>query len=208
MIADELNSYRTQGVKKMKTADSFNRYVFDDGHGFSVALMDRNSPEINEVYDLYQEAFPDYERKPFEMILDGLETGKMETYSVFYDHQYAGLVFLIKGEHVDVLDYLAVNGTMRDHGIGGRILAWLRGCRENPFVVEIESTLTSDDPIHRKRKDFYLANEMKDCRQSIELFGVDMELMSSLRPITYEEYFTTMKDYFDHDVEKWVKRKD
>lgn len=184
------------------------RCIYDDGQGFVIAKFDRNAKEIQEVQDLYLEAFPQSERKPFEMILNGLETGKMETYSVFYHQEYAGLVFIIKGEQLDVLDYLAIKPKMRSHGIGARILSWLQSHREKPFVVEIESTISSDDPIHKKRKSFYLTNHMQDCHQQIQLFGVDMELLSSLHPITFEQYYATMKSYFEREIDPYILRKD
>lgn len=164
----------------------------------------RKSPEIEEVFRLYEDSFPKYERKPFEMVLSGQEEGKMETYSVFVQGQYAALVFVIPGAKVDVLDYLAIAPALRGSGIGSKILNWLTSKRSKPFIVEIESTLSNSDQTRERRKSFYLTNGMHDCHEIIQLFGVEMELLSSRRPVTFDEYFQTMKNYFGKSASFWI----
>lgn len=175
---------------------------------FEVRPLQTDSAEMDQVYNLYQSAFPEYERKPFEMVLDGMESGKMKTYSIFYDGRYAGLIFLIPGADVDVLDYLAIHPAMRSHGLGARALAWLKEDLSHPFVVEIESTFARKAvPDDFRRKDFYLRNGMKDCCLRIELFSVEMELLSSRRPITFNEYYSTMQNYFGDQTDRWLSDK-
>lgn len=166
--------------------------------------FDRTSPELEEAHALYHQSFPKYERKPFEMILSGQQQGKMEPYSIFVNGEYAGLVFLIPGEQVDVLDYLAIAPSMQGQKIGSRVLQWLMENRSKPFLVEIESTRIGSDQTKQRRKAFYLANGMHDCKEQIRLFGVEMELLSSIRPVTFEEYFQTMNHYFGRSASLWI----
>ena len=154
-----------------------------------------SSPEYQDVYDLYYASFPKSERKPMEMITSSCEDGRMDTYSVFDQGKLAGLAFFVNGKDVDILDYLAIHPRMRSAGIGSRLLQWLKTNRERPFIVEIESTLHSDDEVAQRRKDFYLRNGMIDCHQEISLFGVDMELLSSPVPVTYEQYYQVLAGY-------------
>lgn len=171
-------------------------------------ILTEQSPELTRASELYHAAFPEYERKPFQMVLDGQKEGKMIAYSVFMDEDYAGLAFLIPGRAVDVLDYLAVEPSMRGQNIGSRILHWLNEHTCHPFAVEIESTKHPDAvPEDFRRKSFYLSNGLYDCREEIELFGVQMELMSSRNPISFDEYYETMKAYFDDPQEEWISRK-
>lgn len=174
----------------------------------TIQPLERTSAELQQAHHLYQTSFPDSERKPFEMVLDGQEQGKMAAYSVFYGKDYAGLAFVILGSKVDVLDYLAIEPVFRGHKIGSRILTWLNADRPHPVAVEIESTLSgSADDEAVRRKNFYLSNHLFDCHTPVSLFGVDMELLSSKRPISFDEYFQTMRAYFDDPQEKWISGK-
>lgn len=155
----------------------------------------QDSPEYQDVYDLYYASFPKSERKPMEMIIASYEDGRMDTYSAFYQGKLAGLVFLVNGAKADILDYLAIHPQMRSAGIGSKLLAWLKANRKRPFIVEIESTISSEDEIPKRRKDFYLRNGMIDCHQEISLFGVDMELLSSPIAVTYEQYYQVLASY-------------
>lgn len=173
--------------------------------------------ELQDVKELYDLSFPDYESKPFSMILDGLKTGKMKAYSVFLkprnsssDTVLAGLAFLVMGNQINLLDYLAIQPKYRSHHIGATILSWL--AQEMPFFIEIESTkslnplLESEDSLVDKlrRKKFYLENGMKECDQEIMLFGVPMELLASISGVGFDEYFELMKDYFGPENVHWM----
>ncbi|MEY8309056.1 GNAT family N-acetyltransferase [Erysipelotrichaceae bacterium 51-3] len=157
----------------------------------------RSNSEYEEVYQLYHDAFPDSERKPMEMVLQSVQKGRMEAYSAFDHNEFAGLLFLVNGQQADILDYLAVNPKLRDRGIGSRLLSWLKDHRSKPFIIEIESTFTASDQIPARRKAFYLRNNMIDCNQEIQLFGVEMELLSYPTPVTYDQYYNVLSSYLD-----------
>lgn len=180
----------------------------DQFAGLELRPFTQDSPEYQAVYDLYYASFPQSERKPMEMILSSCEDGRMDTYSAFYQGKLAGLVFLVNGAKADILDYLAIHPQMRSAGIGSKLLLWLKTNRKRPFIVEIESTISSEDVIPKRRKDFYLRNGMIDCHQEISLFGVDMELLSSPVAVTYEQYYEVLAGYLkgfpEVDYEKYL----
>lgn len=158
--------------------------------------FDRNSRFFDETLRLYNASFPDNERKPMQMILDGLAQKKMECFLFTRKDQLGGLAFFVLGEDLDILDYLAIHDDLRDQGLGSMLLQKLMKERNNPFIVEIESTLHHPTDQALRRKQFYLRNGMTDCHTGIVLFGVPMELLSSTKPVSYEQYRQVLGAYF------------
>lgn len=157
--------------------------------------------------DLYFNSFPKSERKPFEMIEAGNENGKMNAMVCYKDDKPVGIAFVIYGRENNVLDYLAVDPNLRGQNIGTSILEALEDFDDKPLIVEIETTAHGDEEAVRRKK-FYLNNGFHDCHQPIELFHVEMELLSTGRPVSFEEYWDTMDRYFDFDASEFVSRKD
>lgn len=161
--------------------------------------------ERSEVEKLYHDAFPIEERKPFEMVLAGIEQEKMECYVLENDGRFVGLAFFILGEPFDILDYFAIDPDRRSEGLGSLALALLRETRERPFLVEIESTKQNNSQEKERRKAFYIKNGFCDGDIEVELFGVPMELLSSQLTFTFEQYEKIMKKYFEKNISKWIK---
>lgn len=186
-----------------------NKETFDDQANehddLIIEPFDPNGPYRSAIEALYHTSFPDYERKPFAMIEDGLKAGKMELYAALLNGQPIALTFIILGEPFDVLDYLAVDPKAHSKGIGSKILEWMQSVRKRPFLVEIESTLQnpSDDMIRRKA--FYLRSKMIDAHEQIELFDTPMELMSWPDPVSFEQYHQIMTNYFGKELARRVK---
>lgn len=173
--------------------------------------------ELSAVIPLYKNSFPDFERKPFSMIVEGLHSHKMKAYSIYFHHQgqkdYVGLAFLVVGEKADILDYLAIHPAYQNHHFGSAILGWLTQ-QDNPFFVEIESTKTpkedllpggsSKEDIVRRKK-FYLENGLVDCHQEIYLFKARMELLASKPSVDFETYWQVMSNYLGAENLNWAK---
>lgn len=155
---------------------------------------------LKELKELYMRSFPEYERKPFEMITEGSKKGVMEAWIAEEEGSQArpaGLAFCILSDDLIVLDYLAVNPAIQSKGLGSRILRELEEQYEQPLLVEIESTLASADEERQRRKAFYLRNGLYDLHAEILLFGAEMELMATSPDVTFDDYFEVMNHYFD-----------
>ena len=64
----------------------------------------------------------------------------MELFYAELHEKPVALIFLIRNKKADILDYLAVDPTIRGHRIGSRILTWLQEVRKHPFIVGFEGT--------------------------------------------------------------------
>lgn len=164
--------------------------------------LEADQTELKSLEPLYTASFPDYEAKPFEMILDGVRSHRMEAYVLkTQQNESAALAFVILGRKAVLLDYLAVDPAFQSHGFGSRILDQLSELYDAPLIVEIESTYENVDDEEKnlriRRKNFYLRNGFYDDEEKIRLFGVDMELMSTRSKLSFEDYFEILDEYLN-----------
>lgn len=173
----------------------------------SLDRLSSADPRLKSLESLYHASFPDYEAKPFEMIIDGTENGLMDSYVLMISQEDkkvpAALAFVILGKKITLLDYLAVDPAYQSYGLGSYILSKLSEVYEKPLVVEIESTeekeTEAEEQLQReRRKQFYLKNGFLDSGVRISLFGVNMELLSSRLRIDYDDYADTIFAYLNH----------
>ena len=136
-------------------------------------------PFIREVY---AEAFPKRERKPFWLIRHYMRSGRMELLSVCQDGAPVGLAVSAISDDTVLLDYFAIAASLRDQGLGGQAMAALLArYGDRQFFLEIESTELPCDNHEQclSRKAFYLRNGLYDTGLRMRLFGVPMELLAS-----------------------------
>lgn len=158
-------------------------------------LVDADTRErLRKVRLLYEKAFPRSEKKPFGMILRGRKKGNYEVLAVEgEDGGFQGLAVTMRWGELVLLDYFAVEPQCRGTGVGSRALSALQErYRGKKFLLEIESTVGVEDreDARNRRKAFYLRNGMESMDFLVNLFGVEMELMTCGCTVTFEEYHT------------------
>ena len=75
-----------------------------------------------EVKEIYLEAFPKRERKPFSSLRRGVRRGKVQLLTAVEGDQVLGFTAVIPYESMVMVDYLAVSGKIRSRGTGSEIL--------------------------------------------------------------------------------------
>ncbi|MDE5917510.1 MAG: GNAT family N-acetyltransferase [Oscillospiraceae bacterium] len=147
-----------------------------------------------ELKELYLTAFPKYERKPFDMILEGAEKGIYEILSIESDTgKFLGLAITILCEEYALLDYFAVLDTERGNGVGTKALNLLiNRYNGKKFFLESESTAVSCSNLNqrKRRKKFYEKCGMSTLNFQVNLFGTIMEILAYNCTITFEEYYS------------------
>lgn len=147
---------------------------------------------LKKIEELYLQAFPAAERKPFKLIVRKQSEGTMEILSVEDEKSgFLGLAIMAFDKDLVLLDYFAISSEMRGQGIGSRAIKALQkiyfGKR---FILEIETTKKpcKDLKMRRQRKEFYLRNGLHAMDFDVNLFGVEMEILSNCEQLAYEEY--------------------
>lgn len=144
------------------------------------------SLDMKFILDLYQRAFPDNERKPFSLIERKASMGEMEILLIREERKRIGFAVVAYAEHLVLLDYFAIDERWRDQGYGSMALELLEGLySDRQMFLEIEKAGVS--LLAGRRKAFYLRNGMQETGIDVEMFGVKMELLSTLPGLTFEE---------------------
>lgn len=166
---------------------------------------------LDELKNLYKTAFPESEQKPFELMLKKREEGDAEILSIEKSGDFLGLAIVVSRGDLALLDYFAVSPQRRGGGVGGEAFEMLKErYAKKRFFIEIEDTqLAADNSEQRlRRKAFYLRHGMKPLPFKVDLFGVDMELLTSARPLTFEEYHALYQGVFGPGIASRIKRRE
>ena len=205
--------------------------------------------QLKNVHDLYEEAFPKSEKKPFQMILEGREKGNYGIMAIEGEKgEFLGLAITMHYKELVLLDYFAIDSGCRGTGVGGEALRELqRRYAGKKFLLEIESTVGHGDGNNKdrydkagnskggydkggnnkdgydmqnekipdeeailrlRRKDFYLRNGMQPMDFLVNLFGVEMEIMTYDCTVTFEEYYSILEHLLPAELAAKVRMVD
>lgn len=164
--------------------------------------------DIKKSYALYKKAFPKEEQKPFKFLFDGVKKGYYDLFVVSDDeNSFYGIAFVVKNNKVVLLDYLAIDESFRNQGLGSKVLKLLQEKYANQkLVIEIEDTTTpAKNIIERiRRKEFYLRNNMIMQDFKVMLFNCPMHILTYGGNITFEEYFSIFEMLYNKKATKKV----
>lgn len=123
------------------------------------------SRDLLAVNNLYNEAFPRSERVSMPLLLSLAKRGCADFYALYDDLTLAGITYLVYGEGMVYVFYLAINAAVRSHGYGSAILDWVKGQHPGEqLVLEIETVGTGFDNDEQRvsRQKFYFKNGFRD----------------------------------------------
>lgn len=149
------------------------------------------------IEDLYLRAFPKSERKPFSLMVGKQAEGTMELLSIEEDLAFLGLAIFAHDKDIALLDYFAITDEMRGKGIGSRAIKALQKIYAGKrFVLEIETTKKpcKDLEMREHRKAFYIRNGLHTMDFDVNLFGVEMEILSNADSLNFDEYLDVYRN--------------
>ncbi len=145
--------------------------------------------DIKAIEEIYNEAFPKYERKPFSIILGHNESGAGSILKITLDGALVGFFFTYFYRDFAMVDYFAIQKDYRNQGIGEIAIGLLREeYRDKRIYLEIEDPDSSE--MAERRLGFYKRCGFLQAGTYVNLFSVDMELLTlGDFPVSFEEYF-------------------
>jgi len=147
--------------------------------------------QIPSVRQLYFDAFPSGERKPFEGILERCRQGKMELLTIEDDGGFAGFAAVMLYKDMALLDYFAISADRRGGGAGGQTLELLKQrYAEKRFFLEIEmlDKNAENSAMRERRKQFYLRAGFIETGIFVRYFDCEMEVLAYNCNIAFEDY--------------------
>jgi GNAT superfamily N-acetyltransferase len=131
-----------------------------------------NEPhKFEKAIEIYNNSFPDNERRPVPYMIKMLETDLSYIYLIEIEGEVAGMATVnpMGGTDFYQLDYLAIEKKYRGLGIGNDFVEFLRDMARNEnksFIIEVEKSDSDDWNDNKNRRiDFYLklgAKEIKN----------------------------------------------
>ena len=168
--------------------------------------MDINMKFINEkqfqktdwkqVKDIYCEAFPKCERKPFFMLKHSVRTGKVQMLAAMEGELLLGFLAAVPYEDMVMVDYLAVSDKIRSKGTGSRLLQELCSrFAEKKVVLLIERPDVPAENINQRldRRKFYFKNQFTSSGIYINGAGGEMEVLNFGGMVSGQEYMKLQK---------------
>ena len=168
----------------------------------------KNFIDMIKIRLLYRSAFPKEERKPFSIILKMQKLGKTDLWYFTENGRFLGFVSTINGPDKVLIDYFTVNTSLRGQGNGTRMLQTLIEYYSPKGVfLEIEIPYENSENYEERvrRKAFYLRTGLNEIGTSVELFGVDMELLGVGVSMTYDEYRSFYLDNYSRYAYDHIK---
>ena len=144
------------------------------------------------VKEIYLEAFPKRERKPYGALKRSVQRGKATVLTAVEDGCLLGFAVLIPYQDMVMVDYLAVSSRIRSKGTGSQLLGEAgRRYAGKKIVLLIEAAENRAQRI--ARRSFYLKNGFASADLFIDGASGEMEIMTYGGAVDREAYLRLQK---------------
>lgn len=159
-------------------------------------LLQVQKEQWKEVKEIYLEAFPKRERKPFFSLRRSVKRGKVQLLTAVEENQLLGFTAVIPYKNMIMVDYLAVSGKIRSKGTGSRIMQEV--CRmfagkKIVLLIEKEDAQAENAQQRIARRRFYVKNGFTPSGIFIDGRSGEMEIMNFGGRVIAQEYLELQK---------------
>lgn len=155
---------------------------------------------LDEIKDLYIEAFPKEERKPLKQIIKVCENNQGRIIPILLNDEFVGMFITLDsdGDNTLLIDYFAIKDGYRGLSLGSRSIDLLNKQENKTIIIEIEPCVDGASNLlqRQKRKKFYTNLGFRQTDITVTWFGVDLELMSLNKTINFDNYMGLLKSIF------------
>ncbi|PWL70125.1 MAG: N-acetyltransferase [Clostridiales bacterium] len=154
-------------------------------------ILNADQKPWKEIKEIYMEAFPKAERKPFSAIRRSVNKGKALLLTAMENEVLQGFVMAIPYKNMVMVDYLAVSSKIRSRGTGSRILQEICRYFSGKKIVLLIERL--DDTAENKgqriaRRRFYFKNGFTSSGIYITGRSGNMEVLNFGGTVSVQEY--------------------
>lgn len=160
--------------------------------------VDEQFKDLDQLYKINEEAFPDAERIPAEHLLPIFDECHCDLWAI-YDETLVGFTVMMPSsqQKMGYLWFLAIDHHYRHHGYGSQTLQKLNEIYpQYQFVIDLEQLdEQSENAMQReKRVAFYQKNGFKRAYMGMSYFGVDYEIMHTQDQFVLDDFKTLIKN--------------
>ena len=161
--------------------------------------IDENTKNLEDIKQLYMDAFPFDERIPFYIMVSVGNDRGVEFLSIYDDDTWLGFIHTLVGEKLSYIFYFAIDGSLRQSGYGSEIIREYKKMHPK-LSLAIEPIEEDSDNIkqRKKRLAFYEKNGFETLDTRVVEMGVEFELMGARgMEIKESDYKSLVKKFFD-----------
>lgn len=161
--------------------------------------IDENTKNLEDIKQLYMDAFPFDERIPFYIMVSVGNDRGVEFLSIYDDDTWLGFIHTLVGEKLSYIFYFAIDGGLRHSGYGSKIIREYKKIHPK-LSLAIEPIEEDSDNIkqRKKRLAFYEKNGFETLDTKVVEMGVEFELMGAKgMEIKESDYKSLVKKFFD-----------
>ena len=161
--------------------------------------IDENTKNLEDIKQLYMDAFPFEERIPFYIMVSVGNDRGVEFLSIYDDDTWLGFIHTLVGDKLSYIFYFAIDGSLRQSGYGSKIIREYKKMHPK-LSLAIEPIEEDSDNIkqRKKRLAFYEKNGFETLDTRVVEMGVEFELMGARgMEIKENDYKSLVKKFFD-----------
>ncbi len=154
-------------------------------------LLNVEQNQWKEIKEIYLEAFPKAERKPFFVIKNSVKKGTAQLLTAMEDGVLQGFVMIVPYKNMVMVDYLAVSQKIRSRGTGSQIMQQVCSRFANKKIVlliEQQDDTAANSAQRIARRKFYLKNGFTSSGIYITGHSGNMEILNFGGTVSKEEY--------------------
>lgn len=154
-------------------------------------ILNTNQKPWKEIKEIYFEAFPKAERKPFFAIRNSVRKGKIQLLTATENGILHGFIMAVPYKNTVMIDYLAVSKKIRSNGTGSKIIQEV--FRQFPdkkialLIEELDDSAANKEQRTARRR-FYLKNGFTSSHIHITGRSGKMEVLNFGGIISMQEY--------------------
>lgn len=154
-------------------------------------ILNTNQKPWKEIKEIYFEAFPKAERKPFFAIRNSVRKGKIQLLTATENGILHGFIMAVPYKNTVMIDYLAVSKKIRSNGTGSKIIQEV--FRQFPdkkialLIEELDDSAANKEQRTARRR-FYFKNGFTSSHIHITGRSGKMEVLNFGGIISMQEY--------------------
>lgn len=152
----------------------------------------------SKIKKLYKQAFPSEERAPFWLLMKKASLPVTDFWALYEEEKWVGIAYMVKGENIAYLFYLAINEEERGSGYGSKTIELLKEYYKGSRLFLALETMDKNAPNYEqrvKRHGFYEKCGLSDMPYQIKEASVVYDIMGVGGTVEPEEYGRMMREY-------------